>query len=212
MALDNSDPSQHGFQQGSLIYNCEPSVRREIINAMYRIGDPHSYERFWNQILTGDEREQLGGSMESAFVDARSAINQLAMLRDWPPERAILEISYQLGGLLQPNYLFALSSLGYETPESARPELDIPTWNANTGELRFRGLLCKTINAEQATAIGPILDLFQSRKWPERIRGLAGDAHEKNRLDSQIRSLNTKLHYIRFGRRGDGIRWYSATS
>ena len=211
MALDNTDPSQHGFPQGSLIYNCEPSVRREIINAMYRIGDPHSYERFWNQILTGDEREQLGGGMESAFVDARSAINQLSRIRNWPPERAILEISYRLGGMLEQDYARLLSDLGFQAPTAANSSLDVPSWDPDTGQLSFRGRVCRSIS-NRATSIRPILTDFQNAGWPSSLRSVAVDSVNPNKIDDLVSSLNTNLDHIEFSRSGGAILWYPTPS
>ena len=211
MPISNSDPSKHGFIEGSLLFGCDITVRREIIDAIYRIGDPNSYLQFWTRVLTQDEREKLGDNMDLAFVNSDSAIGQLATLRNWPRERAIIEISYQLGGMLPQDYLRLLRTLGYDSPDVLRSTLDIPKWEQETGQLSFRGRLCRKVSS-RATAIRPVLEAFQKAGWPNSLPDVARDSVNPNRVDDLVTSLNTNLLHIKFSRSGESIRWYPTPS
>ena len=131
MPLDLFDPSQFGFPEGSLIYSCEPSVRKAIIEARNRLRGSQVFTLFWQRILTTDERNQLGGRMEVSFAADSFSPNHLARLRGWPGEHAIVEIAHRLNFLTTNDYEWLMESIGVgaASESSGQSEQDIPEWN-----------------------------------------------------------------------------------
>src|SRR5437870_3320906 len=89
---------------------------------------------------------------------------------------------------------------------------DMPSWNAETGVLTFRGLVVKRFTQE-ARLQRLILAAFEELGWPSRIDDpLPGDARrQRERLHNAIKRLNLCQvnHLIRFRRdgTGEGIIW-----
>ena len=143
MPLDLFDPSQFGFPQGSIIYTCEPSVRKAIIEARNRLRGSQIFTLFWQRVLTTNERNQLGGNMEECFAAENFSPNHLARLRSWSGEHAIVEIAHQLNFLTSNDYKWLMQSIGVgsaseSSGQSPLSEQNVPSWNRSTGRLEFR--------------------------------------------------------------------------
>ncbi|MGE0609853.1 MAG: hypothetical protein AB7O62_22370 [Pirellulales bacterium] len=131
--------------------------------------------------------------------------------------RAIIELAYQNGGLLEVEYRRLLRGIG-ETEGSTPPPDPRPHWNRALRELSFLGKVVRHFRSLTiAKNVVAILDAFQLEGWPVRIDnpipgsgklGKGGQA-ESHRLREAIGSLNTGLLLIKFEAdgTGTGIIW-----
>ena len=209
MPVNPFDPSQFGFPIASPIFDYPSEARKEINEASLRIGGPKGFLLFWNHVLTEAEKEQLGGDVEACYERNTHSANLLCGLRNWIPERAVVEIAFSLGFLTNQSYsrLTRLVSGTHVDTFLTEDSHARPQWDRSTGRLEFRGDLCREIRrVSKATSIAPLLDRFQEANWPSCVE------HEPCSIDPQrihsvVRSLNTKLTGIRFRVNDNRICW-----
>ena len=214
MSVDPYDPSQHGFPIGSAVFGYPRTTRREINEASLRIRGAEAFLRFWERVLTDVEKEQVGGDVEECFARNSHCVNLLCELRNWTPEKAIVEIAYQLEFLTVQRYsslmrLIAGADVGAITTSD---EASIrPNWNRQTGHLEFRGQICREVRVARATNLVPVLDSFQESNWPRCVE------HQVSSIDPQrihdiVGSLNSSLEGIRFHVNERQICWEPTTT
>ena len=214
MSVAPYDPSDHGFRSGSAIYAYPRDAKREINEALMRIRGPQAFLRFWNRVLTDDEREVLGGGVEDCFVRNCHCVNLLCELRSWIPERAIVEIAYQLEFLTVQRYSGLMTIVtGAEIGLTTVPGdiADRPSWDRQTGQLKFQGQLCREFRVARATKIVPVLDSFEEAGWPSCIEHQVSSI-DPQRIHDVVGSLNSNLQDLHFRVNGNQICWEPATT
>jgi len=209
--IDTTNPSQYGFPAGSIIYECDRRAQHAIIEARLRLRGPECFMRFWDIVLTPQERDQLGGDVEVCYERNRFPANHLAPLRGWSAEHAIVEIAYRIGLLTQLNYEWLLREIGveFDQPQPGTPpeSFEVPSWDRGTGRLELGGELCRAINVRAATRIVPILEEFQSQNWPVSIESPVDTSVDRQRIHDAVKNLNHSMNQIRFGVQGNSICW-----
>ena len=210
---DLADPNKFGFPAGSAIYGCKFEARRAVIEAHNRIKGPEAFSRFWDRILSDDERVKLGNDLTACYAANPFAANHLGPLRGWSLEQAIVEIAHSLGFLASQDRLWLLKDIGISSDAlEMQQQLGIPVWNKRTGKLHFEGKLCRELNVARAKAIVPILDEFQAQRWPEYIGGLVFTGHNPEAIYQTVRNINKGLVGIKFSVQGQDIHWNPTAS
>jgi hypothetical protein len=100
---------------------------------------------------------------------------------------------------LQNELIDAIGQLGAD-------QVEPPLWNPDTGKLIYRGKTVRTVRVI-AARVRPILDAFQSARWPNRIAAPSGLNDQT--LREAIKVLNNGLKDIRFRADGtsEGVIW-----
>jgi len=93
---------------------------------------------------------------------------------------------------------------------------DVPVWDSQRRELRFRGKLCKAYPKTPAPNQVSILEALDEAGWPTRISSVRdpdGEILIDRRLGETLRSLNNRLKYISFRADGTGnsVIWEPAS-
>ena len=205
------DPADFGFPEGSPIFSYSRDARRAINEARMRIQGSQAYIRFWERVLTATERGELGNDVEECFQTNPISINLLCELRDWNPERAIVEIAHRIGFLTQVDYEWLREVVGVpvlDEPNSGNPLAgETPVWDHQVGRLDFRGKLCRDLHVARAKTIVPILDAFQEADWPPTVE-YQDDTVDPQRIHQLVRNLNCGLTGIRFSVQDRHICWH----
>jgi hypothetical protein len=164
---------------------------------------PFAGLRFWNEVLTEDDRNLLGNEFELAFRKFRGAVGIYTELNPRVSrERAILEIAHELCLVLTQRYRRLVAVIG-ERPEEP-PEIGTrPHWA--DGRLVYRGELIREV-PPRATRLIAILDAFERRAWPTRID--VGDlgGFDSAKVRQAVYDLNQGLKAIEFESRM-GVVW-----
>lgn len=202
--LDFTDPSQFGFPAGSLIYDCKPSARKAIIEARLRIRGVEVFSRFWERVLTANERKRLGNDMEPCFAAEAFSANCLGRLRGWSAEHAIIEIAYRVGFLSIADYEWLLASLGVAIKQSILSRF--PSWDLESGCLWLDGRIVRTVRVRVATNLVRVLNVFQEAGWPRCIVNPITSV-DSQKIHEVVQSLNNNLIGIRFRVQDDNICW-----
>lgn len=87
-------------------------------------------------------------------------------------------------------------------------EKSIPDWNAETGELRFKGHVTRHIDG-RATNVRLLLDSFEEQHWPARIDSPFPPAGKSRQLRDTVDTLTDDLQLITFycDGSGKGVAW-----
>ena len=210
MPVDPFDPSDFGFPEGSAIFDYPSDKRKQINEARMRIQGAQAYVQFWEGVLTPSEKESLGNDMEACYQANPININLLCRLRNWTPERAVIEIAHELEFLTDKRYEKLCREVGANGLANSPSEAgtrSTPCWNLATGRLEFNGQLCRELNVRAATLIVPVLNAFESQGWPESIQSPVDSSIERQRIHDTVSNLNRSLEHIRFHVQGDSIIW-----
>ncbi|MDB2686157.1 hypothetical protein N9Y42_03005 [Mariniblastus sp.] len=213
-----SDPSQFGFHAGSPIFDFDVEERRAIIQARLRIQGGRQFVKFWDRVLTEDERTKLGDDIDVCFEMDQSSVNLLGPLRSWSAERAIIEIAYRLGHMSLIDYEWLLPMLSPAsqnvdfTAQADLKELAIPVWSRGNGTLHYQGKLCRSVKVARATSIVPIFDAFEEAGWPELLEDLVNCVEDPQRVHQVVRNLKTGLSHISFRVQEQAIAWSPTAS
>ena len=146
-----------------MIYDLGPEDRQAIIQARMRIIGAPAFVRFWDFVLTEQERKTLGDDIDRCYHADPLSANHLGPLRDWSPERSIVEIAYRLNHLSTADYQRLVTyvlggSVGNGKPVGNEPpRSDVPKWDAQSGKLTYGGKVCRRIKVSRATTIVPVL-------------------------------------------------------
>lgn len=86
---------------------------------------------------------------------------------------------------------------------------DVPEWDKDMGELRWRGKVIRRVTIGRAQNVVTVLDAFQQQDWKQRIGDPLSRSVNPCRLNDTVRSLNVGLTGIIFESDGTntGIRW-----
>jgi hypothetical protein len=90
-----------------------PPPLEDLRNSAFRIRAPNSAERLWNRHLTPGDRERLGDDFDAAYHRLGTA-GMWAKLRGVTPQRAVVEVAYQLGFLREEDQQWLLREIGEE--------------------------------------------------------------------------------------------------
>ena len=88
-----------------------------------------------------------------------------------------------------------------------RRAADVPVWDSDRRELRFRGRVCKHYRKSPAPNQTSILDAFQTAAWKQRVDDVCdpdGEPLTHRRLLETIRALKKGLKHITFVAAGTG--------
>lgn len=120
--------------------------------------------------------------------------------------RAIVELAYELGFIMEPAYRRLLQNVGERKRKTRQSKL--PVWDRDERTLRFENTKVRTIRSlKVARNVVAILDAFQDHRWYPKVdapAGLTGQA-----LRDAVYRLNRGLKKLRFYVDGDSsqVRW-----
>lgn len=212
---DLTDPSKNGFPGGSPIYTYSPQDQRTVIQALLRIKARPEFVKFWDQVLTDGERQELGDDIDACYKKNTFSSIHLAPLREWSSEQAIIEIAYRLNYLSSADYErfgtqhFGASGIG---SSSSAGNCAAVIWDRDSGRLMYNGQVCRTVKVARATSVVPVLDEFEKAGWPESIKGLVDTSENPQRIYEVVRRLNRDLEHISFTTQGESIIWSPTVS
>ncbi len=204
--LDTTDPSQFGFPEGSVIYGCSIEVKREIVQASQRIRGSAAFQRFWDRVLSSNERDTLDGDVGRCF-DQQYAPFFLVQLRGYSLERAIIEIAYRIEFLTPSTYEWLMREIGDSLP---RTIFDTPVWNRDVGRLEFRGKLAKEVRSIAKNVIS-VFNKFETLDWQDCIENPV-KSDDQQKIHEIVRSINAGLTGLRFSVRNGRICWSASTT
>lgn len=184
-------------------------VAHELKNLFDRIQGEHFAGRMWRELLSDDERVMLGGTFSEAFV--KEPQRAVGMYRRLYPslslERAMLEVTRQLGWIHQARYERLLDAVGEKIDllpgRGARPR-----WDGKS--LFFNGQLVRKIRQpKKAFRVVQILDEFEKQGWTTTVEFQGLGVAERQRLREAVASLNDGLTGLAFQMDGTGagVMW-----
>ncbi len=183
------------------------------MQARGRIAPQAEFARFWDIVLSDEQRQELGDDVDTCFERHPFSAIHLAKLKNCSTERAIVEIAYRLQHLSLVDYeRLVKDALDGANEPTQKEGSFLPKWDRHTGKLRYRGKLCRTIKVAKATAIVPILDAFEKAGWPEFLEHLVDTGEDPQRVHQVVRNLKTDLAHISFAVQGDSISWSPTAS
>ena len=201
-----------------MIYELEPEDRRAIIQARMRIIGAPAFVKFWDYVLTEQERKTLGDDIDRCYNADLLPVNHLGPLRDWSPERSIVEIAYRLNHLSTVEYRRLVTnvlggSVGSSQPVENEPQRNhVPKWDAQSGKLTYGGKVCRSIKVLRATSIVPVLNAFETAGWPDHLSVTVDTSKDPQHIHQVVRNLNHDLSLLKFFVQGDCISWASTAS
>ena len=180
-------------------------VAQELQTQSLRIKPPVAATRLWERVLTEQDRQQLGGSLEQCYPRLGTA-GMWMQIRRVSLERAVIEVARELGFLDQPTANWLLREVGEELPRS--PSASLPAWDRKSGILRLGKHTIRRIRVmKDPSNIQQILDAFQAAGWPARIPNPLSLGQQQ--LHESLRSLHWGLKKLRFRSQegGRAITW-----
>jgi hypothetical protein len=184
-------------------------VKDKLRDLFEHIGLPHFVQRLkQEEILASQEIRLLERKTNLVQAHpqeiAKAIINLVAKQRGLTLERTLLDLARSLDMIGAGRYESLRKAVG-EPVAGAR---NVPQWNREAGELRYRNKVARRINVWRATNICLILDSFQELNWPPRIDS---PFRSKTRiLTYALENLNNGLSLIKFGssESGQRVHWY----
>jgi len=180
-------------------------VVTELETQYLRVKAAVSAADLWERVLSDQDRQQLGGDMQKCYREL-GTVGMWMNLRGVSQARAIADLAMNLGFANQTTYQWLLREIGEEP--NVQPHLDRPSWQASTGELRWRNQVIRRVRVMSSPSnIQVILDSFEKSKWAQRIANPLRLGQQQ--LHQAIRSLNEGLTGIRFHAQegGQAITW-----
>jgi len=173
--------------------------------------------QMWTTLLTDSERESLGGTDEALDSLYRELSTAGIWARLWKisPQRAVVELAYQLEYLSETKARWLLKEMGEEsaTLVMATVSRAKPKWDPETGKLYYRDQIIRKLRkTKDLTNIHLILDTFEEDGWPSRIDSPIPNDSSGERLHETIRSLKKDLNGITFSVQegGQAVVWQVA--
>jgi len=166
------------------------------------------YELAWKMAFTSAERQRLGGDVLKCREQRPNLIALYMNVRGVSQYRATIELADKLKILpLDRDYLLEVT--GELVGESDQPSKisveQAPVWDKDSFTLSMGKEPIRTVKKPQAaTSIIAILDAFQEEGWPPRIDDPLRRGPDPIRLAGAVKSLNTGLQRIQFGKDGSG--------
>jgi hypothetical protein len=184
-------------------------IKDKLRDLFEHIGLPHIVQRLeQEEILTSQEirllKRKTNLVQAHPQVIAKAIIYLVAKQRELTLERALLDLARSLDMIGAGHYENLRKAVG-EPVAGAR---NVPQWNRDAGELRYRRTVVRRIDVRRATNICLILDSFQELSWPPRID--SPFQAKTRKLTYALENLNDGLSLIRFGSvaSGQGVHWY----
>lgn len=194
------------------------AAKRELVRLAAALQTDVVSKRIWERHLTETDRSRLGGDYSDAYRALEphwGGIGIWMRVRGITHQEAVLELAEIALGLNPHDVQWLRRELGNDPPRAQNP--DLPEWNRDLGELRFRGSVVRKVRStSHAKRVVAILDAFARQGWPRQIDDPSAtedrfpeDDPLSLRLHSAIKSLNNSLKQLRFRSdgRGSGVRW-----
>ena len=185
------------------------SAEEELQRLRTAVEVPAATWRFWQRVLTPEDRRTLG-RFDDAFQTG-GTIAVWSRLRGTTAERAIVDVALSLNLTDTATANWLLHELGESPIDVTNPSNDAtPSWDKEARELGYRGQVVRRImRPNQARNIVRILDEFQKKGWPLRVDDPLPNGPDPERLRKTIGTLNTGLDEIVFHAdgTGQGIEW-----
>lgn len=189
------------------------AVKSELAEQLFRLSVPLIKSRLIDEFLP-KEKARLDNvtkvTSQEDQVSITTILRTAAKQRQWSPERACLEFSLAVDLIGIGKYRTLRRAIG--EPVETVPR-DIPTWDASSGTLKFRGKELRSLNAA-AKNCRLILSAFEEDDWQTRIDNPLPPSDKKRQLSEALRNLNGPLQQIHFEScdKGDGIIWHERDS
>lgn len=208
------------MKQASSKRRLSPQAIEELKTQIARVQPFASAARMWRQLLTPADRKKLGGDLQKAYAELRTA-GMWAKARGTNCDQAVLDVALGIDHLSQAKYEWLLRELGLRQktpnrsapPKARRQKSPVPNWNPQTGELKYGDCLVRKVRVlANPSHIQRILDAFESRGWPRSITDPLPDNPDQHRLHQALQSLNKGLERMRFhGQQGGRAIYWLAT-
>lgn len=190
---------------------------RQFQDMAARFGTTNGAEKVWEDIFSEEERTVLSSDLNKAWNTNGGTLGMAAAVWGCGRDEALMRIceacqSYDPATLRRLRRERGLAVSDPQTPS----EPQIPKWNRDLRELRFKGKVIREIQSTSvAKHVVSILDAFELENWPDRIdnplpfqkgRTAKGDSET---LRGAIKTLNISLSQIRFYADGKrmGVIW-----
>lgn len=162
----------------------------------------------WSEFLSEEERCRVGAFQDAFTRETRWTIGMWALAKGISRELATLELA-RLYGMPEGQYAALVRQVDASQPISELlSDRNRPYWDADRGELHWQGEIVRRIrNQVTGHELVQILNAFEECGWPVRIDDPLPSSSNPTQLADRIKSLNTGLSQIRFGRSGEGIAW-----
>jgi hypothetical protein len=184
------------------------SLFRRLQVHEFRLQDPQTAYKVYQDFLTDDERKQIGPLEEAYSHSTDRTIGIWMRVKGVGRHRAIVDLSRKFG-LPDGDYESLLRDIG-ESRTLVLQTSSLPVWNRDRRELLLDAEVLKRIDRlNRAVNQVTILDAFQEDGWPSRIDDPLPPSTNSRRLADTVRRLNERLLRIHFSRdgTGEGIRW-----
>ncbi|HMO84732.1 MAG TPA: hypothetical protein PKC18_07420 [Lacipirellulaceae bacterium] len=192
-----------------------PQVVEQLRNVRTNLGVLQIAERIWNEVLSADDRRQLGERAAPAAQRVGDPplrdliVRHWADVRGFSPDRVMLDLALEASVIDAGLHRRLLRQLGEEADDADNPPK--PVWDRERGELKYRGDRVRKVSS-RATNIRRILDAFQEDRWPARVDNPLSGGADSKKLRDALNRLNQGLHGLRFFADGtaSGILWCEA--
>lgn len=166
-------------------------------------------EKVWSRGLTPEERELLGGNLESAWKDNNFTLGMASNVWQCSPARALMRICKEFAVLPPAEFHWLCGELGISDLTAPDAEANLrPIWMKSLGELHFQDEIIRKFRSITLAknSVG-ILDAFHEADWCRRIDNPLGC--DSQGLREAVRWLNEGLKRLRFEMDGTGVgvRW-----
>ena len=173
------------------------NVIEELQLQLARVSAPMSAERFWERVLTEDDRQRLGGNLQAAYRERHGTVGMWMWLRAVAQPQAVVDVARALGFLDDATYRWLLREIG--EPQQESPNREVPVWNRTEGRLRWRNRIVRRVRImRQPSNIQRILDAFETAGWPASLDNPLPGRVDQLQLHQALKSLNHGLIRIRF--------------
>jgi hypothetical protein len=125
-------------------------------------------QKVWNEVLTEEQRQSLGGKWKQAWRDHHGTLGILSRIWNCNRGEALLRLveSYSIFAPVELSALRTELKLPASAPVRADPAAH-PIWNKRTGKLSFLGEVTLQIRSvTRARRKVAILDAFEAAGWP----------------------------------------------
>jgi hypothetical protein len=179
-------------------------VAKQLRAIRFELLSPASAHLVWTEVLTEEERQQLGGDLNSAYYQYQGAVGIYTQARGVEPDFALVEIAQELGWLTEHKARRLVEALG---GRAVRPM--VPRWNRDRRELTFGHDVIRRVRSDRAARVIQLLNAFERQGWPDRIADPLPDGPDPINLRDAVRITNIGLRRIRFetANRGHDVVW-----
>lgn len=191
------------------------AVQASLEELFLRVSNENAKRELWKNRFTAADREKFTGTAEKV-LKTHSIVALWHVARCTPTaNECLVEVAYALGFInpsRRENLLSELGSTILKSRSANDCSTDIPQWDEEARELRYRGKVVRTVRRpKQARSIVTILQEFEAAGWPRRIDDPIQHRSSDESRRRDVYSLNTGLDTstIKFACDGNrtGITW-----